>query len=129
MVGDGERSQKASAWPVVTALGIVAGEVGVLFGLIPLAVAGVLAFGWSSAAMVREAGYARGRWRPLRWIGGAIGGVSVLVWVLQSTALTPTALTVAVRTDPIAVRAAIVLIAGALLVAAGAVGPSVSSAR
>ena len=55
----------ASPWPVFIALGIPIAELGILFGLLPLAVGGLLLFGGSVAGMATESGYARTPWRGL----------------------------------------------------------------
>lgn len=123
-VMEGER-RRSSPWPVVAALGIVATETGVLFGLVPIAVGGVVAFGTSCAGMAREVGYAADLWRPLRAIGAVIAAVSAVVWLVVAPNPTPGGLVTAAMTDGIAVRAAIVLGAAALLIVAGFVGPVV----
>lgn len=118
---------RSSAWPLVAAGGIVAAEAGILFGLVVIAVAGVLAVGASFAGMLHEAGYAATPWRPLRLIGAVVAVVSAAVWIAVAPTPTPTALADAAATDGIAVRAAVVLGAAALLILAGAAGPVVSS--
>lgn len=124
MGGDerGGRARKASPWPVPVALGIVATEVGVLFVLLPLAIGGVLAFGWSCSGMAIESGYAASRWPTLRCIGAVLGGGSALVWTLRTPAISPRAFVASATSDAIAIRAAVVLAAGMLLVAAGYAG-------
>lgn len=117
---------QSSPWPIVAAAGIAATEIGVLFGLLPIAVAGVLAFGSSVAGMAREVGYAADRWRPLRFVGAAIAIVAAAAWLVVAPSPTPDGLVVAVRTDGIAVRAAIVLGSAVLLVAVGAAGPALA---
>jgi hypothetical protein len=114
---------------VFVALGIATTEAGVLFGLVPIAVGGVLVFGGSCAGMAREAGYTETVWRSLRIVGGTIGFVSVLLWGLRSTALTPESLLRAASTDAIALRAVMVLIAATVLVASGYVGSALTSSR
>lgn len=111
------------------ALGVASAEVGVLFGIVPVAVGGVLLFGGAAAGIAREAGLAEGPWRPLQFVGGAIGAASALVWALRSSALEPDALAAAASTDAIAVRAAVVLAAAVLLIAGGTVGSLVDSVR
>lgn len=124
-----QRPQTTSPWPVFVALGIATTEAGVLFGLVPIAVGGVLVFGGSCAGMAREAGYTETVWRSLRIVGGTIGFVSVLLWGLRSTALTPESLLRAASTDAIALRAVMVLIAATVLVASGYVGSALTSSR
>lgn len=118
---------RSSAWPMVAALGIVAAEAGVLFGLVVIAVAGVLAVGASFAGMLHEAGYAADPWRPLRLIGAVVAVASAAVWIAVSPAVTPTALADTAASNGVAVRAAVVLGAAALLILAGFAGPVVSS--
>ncbi|AEH36578.1 DUF7541 family protein [Halopiger xanaduensis] len=118
---------RSSAWPLVAALGIVAAEAGVLFGLVVIAVAGVLAVGASVAGMLHETGYAATPWRPLRLIGAVVAIASAAVWIAVAPAATPAALADAAATDGVAVRAAVVLGAAALLILAGFAGPVVSS--
>ncbi|MGQ4555976.1 DUF7541 family protein [Halobellus sp. GM3] len=63
--GLSEQYRMASPWPVFVALGIPIAEVGILFGLFPLAVGGLLLFGGSVAGMATESGYARTPWRAM----------------------------------------------------------------
>lgn len=122
----GDEPTKSSPWPIVAAVGIAATEAGVLFGLVPIAVGGVLAFGSSVAGMAREVGYATDRWRPLRFVGVAIAVVAAAVWLVVAPSPTPDGLAAAARTDGIAVRAVVVLGSAVLLVVVGAVGPVVA---
>lgn len=124
-----ERGEKTSPWPVFVALGVATAEAGVLFGAIPLAVGGVLMFGWSCAGMVREAGYAESVWRPLRYVGAVVGGVAGVTWVARSGTLTPGTVVGVAAVDGIAARAVVVLAAGVMLVVAGYAGPVVVSRR
>lgn len=122
----GDEPTKSSPWPIVAAVGIAATEAGVLFGIVPIAVGGVLAFGSSVAGMAREVGYVTDRWRPLRLVGGAIIVLAAAVWIVVAPSPTPGGLATALETDGIAVRAAIILGSAILLVAVGAVGPVVT---
>jgi len=63
--GLSEQYRMASPWPLFIALGIPIAELGILFGLLPLAVGGLLLFGGSVAGMATESGYARTPWRAL----------------------------------------------------------------
>lgn len=124
-----ENDQRSSAWPLVAAIGIVATEAGVLFGLVVIAVVGVVAVGASVAGLLHETGYAADPWRPLRLVGAVVAVVSAAVWIAVAAAITPAALVAAAATDGVAVRAAVVLAAAALLIVAGVAGPAVSSRR
>ncbi|SFS88376.1 DUF7541 family protein [Halostagnicola kamekurae] len=121
--------RRSSPWPIVAAFGIVATEAGVLFGLVAIAIAGVLAVGASGAGMVYEAGYTTDRWRPLRIIGAVIAGLAAAVWIAVAGTISPATMVDATATDGIAVRAAIVLAGAVVLVLAGSVGPIVMRER
>jgi hypothetical protein len=68
--GLSDQYRRASPWPLFVALGIPIAEVGIVFGLFPIAVGGLLLFGGSAAGMATEAGYAKTPWRAL--VGAAI---------------------------------------------------------
>lgn len=121
--------ERSSPWPVVAALGIVATEAGVLFGLAPIAVGGVLAVGTSGAGMAREVGYAGDLWRSLRVIGAVIAVLGSAVWIAVAPAPTPDGLATAAASDGIAVRAAVVCGAAAVLLLAGLSGPTIAGRR
>mgnify|MGYP006282496053 FL=1 len=55
----------ASPWPLFIALGVPIAELGILFGLFPLSVGGLLLFGGSVAGMATESSYARTPWRAM----------------------------------------------------------------
>ena len=63
--GLSEQYRTASPWPLFVALGIPIAELGILFGLFPLAVGGLLLFGGSVAGLATESNYARTPWRAL----------------------------------------------------------------
>lgn len=117
---DGDDS--GSPWPILVALGIVIGEFGVLFGIVPVAVGGVLLFGWGSAAIARDAGFAPSVWQPLAGVGAVVGGLALVVWSIRAPRLSPDAFLAAASTDAIAVRAAIVAVASVGLLLAGLSG-------
>lgn len=117
---DGDDS--GSPWPILVALGIVIGEFGVLFGVVPVAVGGVLLFGVGAAAIARDAGFAPSVWRSLAGVGVVVGGLALVVWGLRAPRLSPDAFLAAASTDAIAVRAAIVVGASAALLLAGLSG-------
>lgn len=124
-----ETGEKTSPWPLFVALGVASAEAGVLFGAVPFAVGGVLLFGWSCAGMAHEAGYAEDRWRPLRYVGALVGAAAAVTWVTRTETLTPAAVVDVATADGIAARAAVVLVAGVVLVVAGYGGPLVASRR
>jgi hypothetical protein len=63
--GLSEQYRMASPWPLFIALGIPIAELGILFGLFPLSVGGLLLFGGSVAGMATESSYARTPWRAM----------------------------------------------------------------
>jgi hypothetical protein len=63
--GLSDQYRTSSPWPVFVAFGLVISEIGVLFGVFPVAVGGILLFCGSVAGMVHEAGYASTPWRGL----------------------------------------------------------------
>ncbi|WP_336022364.1 DUF7541 family protein [Halobellus salinisoli] len=63
--GLSEQYRMASPWPIFIALGIPIAELGIIFGLLPLSVGGLLLFGGSAAGMAFESGYAKTPWRGL----------------------------------------------------------------
>lgn len=121
--------RRSSPYPILVALGLAVGEVGVLFGLVPVAVGGVLLFGGAAAGVARESGVAGSTWRALAAVGATIGTASLLVWGLRADAWAPAAFRAAAAADGIAVRAAVVVGAAVLLVGAGLLGTAMESAR
>ncbi|MFB6126434.1 MAG: cox cluster protein [Halolamina sp.] len=67
--GLSEQYRQASPWPPFVALGLPVAELGVLFGIFPVTVGGLLLFAGSIAGMLRESEYVASPWRAL----GAIG--------------------------------------------------------
>lgn len=63
--GLSDQYRMASPWPLFVALGIPIAELGILFDVFVVAVAGLLLFCGSVTGMLREAGYAKTAWRPL----------------------------------------------------------------
>lgn len=125
---DGDADEQ-SGWPILVALGIAVGELGVLFGIVPVAVGGVVLFGVGGAAIARESGYAADRWRPLAGIGAVIGALSLGVWSLRVYELSLDAYLVRASADGIALRAAVVFGAAFVLVCSGLVGIALDARR
>ena len=57
MATESERYDKTSPWPIVVVLGVVFSELGILFNVYPVAVAGLVVFVGSVSGIVDEAGY------------------------------------------------------------------------
>ena len=75
--GLSEQYRRASPWPLFIALGLPIAEIGVLFGLVPLAVGGLLLFVGSVAGIVQESGYVERPVRPRGSMGAQIGRAHV----------------------------------------------------
>lgn len=117
--GLSDQYRKASPWPVFVALGVVVSEVGVVLGLFPVAVGGLLLFGGTVAGILSEAGYVARPWRSL----GAFGLVLLAFGLLTvGLNLDPAALGVGAVLDPtkpFVYRGTAIASAGAILVAVG----------
>ena len=72
--GLSEEYRMASPWPLFVALGLPIAEVGILFGLVPLAVGGLVLFCGAIAGILREAEYAASGWRALAALSVVIAG-------------------------------------------------------
>jgi hypothetical protein len=114
--GLSEQYRRASPWPVFVALGIPIAEVGILFNLLPVAVGGLLLFCGSVAGMTDEAGYARSPWRPLLALAVVCFGVGAAF--LYFDPQFPDAI-------GLADRGYAVVVAGALILLGGLLGPVV----
>ncbi len=75
--GLSDQYNRASPWPLFVALGLPVSEVGVLLGLFPVAVAGLLLFCGSIAGMLAESGYAETPWPATVVLGVVCLGVGV----------------------------------------------------
>ncbi|ERG99379.1 MAG: hypothetical protein J07HQX50_00524 [Haloquadratum sp. J07HQX50] len=105
--GLSEQYRMASIWPLFVALGIPISEIGILFGLFPVAVGGLLLFGGSVAGMAAETAYVETPWRGLA--GVAVG----LVVLGLALVFTPIGLPA---------RGGAIVTAGVVLALAGAAG-------
>lgn len=117
--GLSDQYRKASPWPVFVALGLAVSEVGVLFGVLPLAVGGLLLFGASVAGVLREADYVERPWGTL----AAFGVVLVAAGALAIWARLPSGgPSVAALLDPangVAYRGLAIALAGAIMLSTG----------
>lgn len=79
--GLSDQYRTASPWPLFVALGLPIAELGILFGLFPVAVGGLLLFCGSIAGLLQEAGYVATPWPTLVVFAGgllAVGAALVL---------------------------------------------------
>lgn len=119
--GLSDQYRKASAWPVFVALGLPIAEIGVLFGLVPVAVGGLLLFIGSVTGIVQESGYVDRPWNLLVGFGGVLVALGIVLVATQITALSTAALG-RIPSNGIALRGASVVVAGVIAVVAGSVG-------
>jgi hypothetical protein len=105
--GLSDRYRMSSPWPLFVALGIPIAEVGIVFGLFPLSVGGLLLFGGSAAGMATEVGYAKTPWRALA--GAAVPFAALGLAFVYTAINLPT-------------RGFAILAAAGILVAVGAAG-------
>lgn len=114
--GLSDQYRRASPWPIFVALGIPIAEVGILFNLLPVAVAGLLLFCGSVAGMTDEAGYASSPWRPLLALAVVCFGVGAAFLYVDPQFP---------ATIGLAERGYAVIAAGVLILAGGLLGPVV----
>ncbi|MXR43057.1 hypothetical protein GRX01_17135 [Halobaculum sp. WSA2] len=97
----------SSPWPLFVALGFVLSEVGVVLGLRPVSVAGLLLFVGSVAGILTEAGYIARPAKATGVQGLVLVGIGILLITENQTGTT-------IRGQSIAI-AGIMCLAGALL--------------
>lgn len=127
--GLSDRYRKASPWPFFVALGVVVSEVGVVLGLFPVTVAGLLLFGGTVAGILRESGYVGRPARALATLGALLFGIGVLAIVLN---VPLEALSVDVlldRTRPFVYRGSAIAAAGVILLGLAAVVQATPATR
>lgn len=100
-----DRPVGTSPWPIFVALGIVLSEVGVLLGIRPVTVGGLLLLVGAAAGALHEAGYVS---RPERAVG--IGGVALVVIGLAFVAVDQTGTTVRGRSIVVAGALSLVVV-------------------
>jgi len=105
--GLSEQYRMASPWPVFVALGIPIAELGVLFGVFPVAVAGLVLFGGSVSGILQESGYTETPWR-------ALDVIAVLLFVVGGL--------LAFTDVQLVTRGYAIITAGALMLGGGLVG-------
>ena len=114
-----DRYDKTSPWPIVLVFGLVSSEIGILFGLYPLAVGGLVAFVGSVSGIVHEAGYVASPWRLLSGLGVALAVLGALVVSTQADVTAVETLLSATDLNPITLRGVTVTATGAILFVTG----------
>ncbi|MEF8808347.1 DUF7541 family protein [Natronomonas sp.] len=123
--GVSERYEKASAWPLVVVSGLVLSEIGILFNLYPVSVAGLIMFVGSVAGIVHEAGYVARPWRLLSGLGVALAVVGMLLVSTQVDGGVSAYISQAAVTNQVSQRGFTIAATGAVVAIAGAVLPRV----
>jgi hypothetical protein len=87
--GLSDQYRKTSPWPVLIALGLPLSEIGVILGLYPVAVGGLLLLLGSIAGMLRETEYVQSPWPAFGGMSAVlvVVGIGVFVYVGGSVAL------------------------------------------
>lgn len=116
--GDGGR--RTSPWPVFVALGFAVAELGVFFGVVPLAVGGIVVFGGSCSGLLTEVRSRSSPSRSLIPVGVLFVIIGIGLWSAGVSDFTASGVLAAPRVDGVALRGAAVLTGGVVLVAAGA---------
>ncbi|MFB6123731.1 MAG: cox cluster protein [Haloferacaceae archaeon] len=75
--GLSDQYRMASPWPLFVALGIPVAELGVLFDVFPVAVAGLLLFCGSVAGLLRESEYVSSPWLSMGAFAVLLVGIGV----------------------------------------------------
>ena len=74
-----EQKIRASPWPMLVAVGLAIAEVGVVLGLQPMAVGGLILFLVTVTGILRESGYILRPSRTAGVLGGLFVGVGVVL--------------------------------------------------
>jgi hypothetical protein len=118
--GLSEQYRRASAWPLFVALGLPIAEIGVLFGLVPVAVGGLLLFVGSIAGIVQESGYVEQPWNLLAGLGVVllIAGTAL---ALSQVGISLDGFVSALGSNGIVTRGISIVIAGVITLGVGGV--------
>lgn len=73
--------RRASPWPLIVVLGFVFSELGIVFGVPPVSVGGLLLLSGSVVGILRESGYAQTLWGPGVVMGLLFTSLGALLYV------------------------------------------------
>ncbi|CAI49317.1 uncharacterized protein NP_2452A [Natronomonas pharaonis DSM 2160] len=120
-----DRYDKTSPWPLVIVLGLVLSEIGILFNVYPVAIAGLVMFVGSVSGIISEAGYVASPWRLVSGLGLFLAVVGALViWTqLDAVSVDAAATAVAVPANDIVQRGVTIAATGGVLAIGGVVLP------
>lgn len=125
MATESERYDKTSPWPIVVVLGVVFSELGILFNVYPVAVAGLVVFVGSVSGIVHEAGYVVSPWRLLVGLGAALAVLGGVIVSVRFDGGLSASVFAAAAADGILQRGLTIAATGAVVSVAGVVLPRV----
>lgn len=125
--GLSDQYRTASPWPVFVAVGFALSEVGIFLGVFSVAVAGLLLLGASVTGILRESGYVTQTWQVLAALGAAFALLGLAVVATQFSPGSVPVQSVITNPNGIVGRGLAIVVAGVVLVAAGATGEVVGT--
>lgn len=125
MATESERYDKTSPWPIVVVLGLVLSELGILFNVYPVAVAGLVVFVGSVSGIVDEAGYVVSPWRLLVGLGAVLAVLGGIIVSVRFDGGLSASVFAAAATDGVLQRGLTIAATGAVVSIAGIVLPRV----
>ncbi len=125
MATESERYDKTSPWPIVVVLGLVLSELGILFNVYPVAVAGLVVFVGSVSGIVDEAGYVVSPWRLLVGLGAVLAVLGGIIVSVRFDGGLSASVFAAAAADGILQRGLTIAATGAVVSVAGIVLPRV----
>lgn len=127
--GLSDQYRKSSPWPLLIALGLPLSEIGVILGLYPVAVGGLLLLLGSIAGILRETEYVGSPWPVFAGMSAVLiaAGIGVFFYVGGSVGLGGGALTI--DGGSLALRGLSIATAGAIGVLGAVIGRSRTRAK
>lgn len=120
--GLSDQYRRASPWPLFVALGLPIAEIGVLFGLVPIAVGGLLLFVSSVAGITQESGYVERPWNLLAGLGGVLLVLGAALALSQVAPLSLSGFFTALGSNGLVLRGVSIVIAGVIALGVGGAG-------
>lgn len=120
--GLSDQYRRASPWPLFIALGLPIAEIGVLFGLVPVAVGGLLLFVGSIAGIVQESGYVERPWNLLAGLGGVLFVLGAALALSQVGPFSLDGFVAALESNGLVIRGVSIVVAGIIALGIGGAG-------
>ncbi|WP_238479265.1 DUF7541 family protein [Natranaeroarchaeum sulfidigenes] len=108
-----EQHRKSSPWPMLIALGVVFSEVGIVLGLVPVAIGGLLLLLGSVGGILRETEYVASPWTVFVGLSAVLVAIGVGLFTFAGGTITQS-LTISADNSGIAVRGLSIAMAGLL---------------